>query len=76
MTRVLDNPLRRWRMGNELTLDEVADLTDLTGLFKAYLSGMERGELVAPVLTRVKIDRRLGATVRDLFEVDPLEVSA
>lgn len=73
MTRVLDNPLRRWRMGNELTLNEVADLT---GLFKAYLSGMERGELVASVLTRVKFARRLGATVRDLFEVDPLEVSA
>ncbi|MGB3185150.1 MAG: helix-turn-helix transcriptional regulator [Ornithinimicrobium sp.] len=69
MTRLLDNPFRRWRMGNESSLGDVADL------HKAYLSELERGEL-GPTLSRVKISRRLGAPVRDLFEVDSLEVSA
>ena len=65
----LRNRLRLWRVGVGLTLDEVADLT---GISKAYLSRLERGQRQAPPLTRVKIARRLGVPVSTLFVVDPI----
>ena len=60
-------------MRHELTLDEVADLT---GLSKAYLSRLERGERHAPPGTKVKVSRRLGVPIRELFAVEELEVPA
>ena len=66
--------LRLWRAANGLSLDEVAGLT---GLSKARLSRIERGERQAAPLTKVTISRRLGCTVADLFEVAPVgDVSA
>ncbi|MEU8275718.1 helix-turn-helix domain-containing protein [Microbispora bryophytorum] len=62
---------RAWRLAKELSLDEVADLT---GLSKAMLSRAERGQRELAPMTKVKVARRLGVAVRDLFEVS--EVSA
>jgi transcriptional regulator with XRE-family HTH domain len=59
--------LRRWRKANDLSLDELADLT---GISKPMLSRAERGERRLAPLTRVKVARRLGVPVRDLFEVE------
>lgn len=62
--------LREWRLEHELTIDEVADLT---GLSKAYISRLETGHRVAPPMTKVLIARRLGASIRDIFEIEPIE---
>jgi len=59
--------LRHWRETTGLTLDEVADLT---GVSKPMLSRAERGERRLAPLTRVKVARRLGVPVRELFEVE------
>ncbi|HEY9475769.1 MAG TPA: helix-turn-helix transcriptional regulator [Mycobacteriales bacterium] len=61
------SPLRRWRVDACLTLDEVSDLT---GLSKAMWSRVERGERSLAPMTRVRVARRLGVRVRDLFPVD------
>ena len=61
---------RVWRVANGLSLDEVADLT---GMSKAHLSRIERGERQAAPLTKVAIARRLGCAVADLFEIAPVE---
>lgn len=72
-TRTLNNKLRLWRTGQGLTLDEVAGLT---GLSKAYLSRIERGERQPAAFTKVVIARRLDCPVADLFYVEPIgEVS-
>jgi len=39
----------------------------------AYLSELERGHAVAPAMTRVKIARRLGARISDLFDPEPID---
>ena len=70
MSDQLRNRLRLWRAESGLTQDEVADLS---GLSKAYISRIERGERVPRPLTRVKIARRLGVQVADLFDVEQLE---
>lgn len=59
--------LRQWRTDTGLTL---ADVADLTGRSKGYLSRIERGERTPPPLVKVQIARRLGTRVRDLFDVD------
>lgn len=51
-------------------------MADLTGLSKAYISRLERAERSARPATRVEMARRLGATVSDLFEVEPIEPEA
>lgn len=61
------SPLRQWRIGADLTLD---DLEDLTGISKAMWSRVERGERTMAPLTRVRVARRLGVRVRDLFPVE------
>mgnify|MGYP001429696573 FL=1 len=66
----LRNRLRLWRASTGLTLDEVADLT---GLSKAYLSRLERGERHATPRTKVQIARRLGVAISAIFDVEPLE---
>jgi len=67
---LLRNRLRLWRVESGLTQDEVADLS---GLSKAYISRMERGEREPRPLTKVKIARRLGVQVSDLFDVEQIE---
>lgn len=61
--------LRQWRLDAGLTLE---DMSDLTGRSKPYLSRIERGERTPPPLVKVEIARRVGARVRDLFDVDPI----
>jgi transcriptional regulator with XRE-family HTH domain len=63
------NRFRRWRLANELTLAEVADLV---GISVAMVSRVERGERVLAPLTKVRVARRLGVPLRELFEPDPL----
>ena len=64
------SPLRRWRHEQDLSLNEVSDLT---GVSVATLSRVERGQRSLAPLTRVKVARRLGVAVRDLFEVETIE---
>lgn len=59
--------LRAWRLANGLSLDDVCDLT---GLSKSMISRVERGERDLAPLTKVKVARRLGVPVRDLFAVE------
>ena len=66
----LKNRLRLWRAENGLTLEEESDLT---GLSIAMLSRVERGQRQLAPLTRVRVARRLGMRVRDLFEVEELD---
>ncbi|GAA5157173.1 helix-turn-helix domain-containing protein [Ornithinimicrobium tianjinense] len=69
MTTSKNRPLRDWRERNRLTLDEVADLT---GLSKGYVCRLEHGQRTPAPLTRVRIARRLGVAVRDIFPAAPL----
>jgi transcriptional regulator with XRE-family HTH domain len=70
----LRNRLRQWRIDAGLSQDEVSDLT---GVSKAMLSRVERGERELAPLTKVKVARRLGVRVADLFEVEEItEVGA
>jgi transcriptional regulator with XRE-family HTH domain len=62
--------LLSWRLAQGWTQDEVAALT---GLSKAYISRLERGERCATPATKVEMARRLGASVSDLFEVEPVD---
>jgi transcriptional regulator with XRE-family HTH domain len=57
--------LRSWRRRRGLTLLEVADLT---GLSVPMLSRLERGERRVRPETKVRIARRLGVRIADLFE--------
>lgn len=66
----LRNRLHRWRADAGLSLDEMADLT---GMSKSMLSRVERGERELAPLTKVKVARRLGVRVADLFEIEELE---
>jgi transcriptional regulator with XRE-family HTH domain len=61
--------LRCWRASEELTL---ADLADLTGYSKPYLSRVERGERSPSPKAKVTMARRLGVAVRDIFDVEPI----
>lgn len=63
--------LRHWRMSTGLRLSDVGDLS---GISVAMLSRVERGERELAPLTKVKLARRLGVSVRDLFEVVPVAV--
>lgn len=60
-----------WRLANGLTIGETSALI---GLSQSYVSRVEKGERVLPPLTKVKVARRLGARLSDLFEVE--EISA
>lgn len=71
--RLLNNRLRQWRVENDLTLE---DLSGLTGVSVSMLSRVERGHKQLAPLTRVRVARRLGAPVADLFEVESLPLDA
>jgi transcriptional regulator with XRE-family HTH domain len=62
--------LREWRIASGYLLQEVADLG---GVSESMLSRAERGERVFSPAARVKLARRLGVRVADLFEVEELE---
>jgi transcriptional regulator with XRE-family HTH domain len=49
-------------------------MADLTGLSKSMLSRVERGERELAPMTKVRVARRLGVRVSDLFTVE--EISA
>lgn len=70
---LLSNRLRRWRVENDLTLE---DVSGLTGISVSMLSRVERGHKQMAPLTRVRVARRLGAPVADLFEVELLPEDA
>ncbi|TDV40104.1 helix-turn-helix domain-containing protein [Actinophytocola oryzae] len=65
--------LRAWRTAQGYTLAEVAGLT---GLSEAMLSRVETRQRNLAPRQRVVMARRLGVQVAELFEVEPLEVSA
>jgi transcriptional regulator with XRE-family HTH domain len=67
---VLSNKLRVWRLDHGLTLEEMADLV---GLNVGYLSRVERGERRLSPLAKVKVARRLGVSIRELFEPEPID---
>lgn len=61
---------KRWRLEHGLSQSEVADLT---GLDKSMVSTLERGIRGLRPATKVRVARRLGARISDLFDVDPVE---
>jgi transcriptional regulator with XRE-family HTH domain len=63
----LKNRLLVWRREKGLTLAEMAGLT---GYSEAMISRAERGERVFSPMARVRVARRLGAKVAELFEPD------
>ena len=67
--RAIDTKLREWRVRRRLTLREISDLT---GISPPMLSLAERGERRLAPLTKVAIARRLGAPLRELFEVEAI----
>lgn len=64
---ILKNRLRLWRVQEGLTIEEVADLA---GLSPAMISRVERGERRLAPLTRARVARCLGVSIRELFAVD------
>lgn len=69
----LNSRLREWRINNNLTLEEESDLT---GVSVSMLSLAERGLRNLRPATKVKIARRLGVPVRELFEVEEIHDEA
>jgi transcriptional regulator with XRE-family HTH domain len=67
METVLTSKLRAWRNENDVTLEE---LSDLSGYSPAMLSRVERGERHLSALARIRLARSLGVKVRDIFPVD------
>lgn len=70
MEECLRNRLRIWRVDHGLTLEEVCDIS---GVSPPMWSRVERGERQFAPLTKVKIARRLGVPIHDLFEVEELD---
>jgi transcriptional regulator with XRE-family HTH domain len=69
----LTNRLRLWRVDHGLTIEE---LSDLTGMSTAMISRVERGDRQLAPLTKVKVARRLGVPVRELFDVEEVSDAA
>ena len=59
--------LRQWRLDRGWTLQEVADLVDLS---VSELSLLERGKRRASAKMRIEFSRALGARVGSLFDPD------
>lgn len=62
-------PLRRWRLDNGLSLEEVSGLV---GLSISVLSRVERGQAGLKPLTKIRLARRLGVRVEEIFPPEPL----
>jgi transcriptional regulator with XRE-family HTH domain len=69
MKAQLSSRFRIWRVDAGLTQEEVADLT---GYSVAMISRVERGERQLRPEAKVRLSRRLGVRVADLFEPDPI----
>lgn len=67
MSDRLKNRLRLWRIEAGWTLEELADLT---GYSVSQLSRAERGERGLSPEAKVRISRRIGVPIRDLFDLD------
>lgn len=61
--------LREWRTQAGLSLQEVADLT---GVSTPFLCRIELEKRKPSPMTRVRIARGLGTSIRDLFDVEDL----
>ncbi len=59
-----------WREAHRLSLREVADLT---GISLSMLSRIESGDRQPSALLKVRIARRLGAHISELFDTEPEE---
>lgn len=62
--------LRQWRTERGWSLNE---FSGLTGYSVAYLSRVEREERVPGPEVKITIARRLGADVRELFDLPPVD---
>lgn len=58
--------LRAWRAENDITLEE---LSDVSGWSIAMLSRIERGERRLSALEQIRLARLLGVKVRQIFAV-------
>ena len=65
--------LHAWRIGHDLSLGE---LSDLTGMDPTSIWRIEQGQRNPSIRTKVLLARRLGVRIGDLFEVPPLEEAA
>lgn len=63
------HPLQTWREEHDFTIREIAELS---GASPAMLVRIITGERSPSPAMKVKIARRLGATVGELFPVEPL----
>jgi transcriptional regulator with XRE-family HTH domain len=61
--------LLNWRIATGLTLEEESHLT---GYSTAMLSLAERGLREFSPMAKVRLARRLGVAISDLFEVEPV----
>src|SRR5690606_14518845 len=60
--------LRVLRIQTGLTLEELANLTDLT---RSYLSKVERGLATPSITSALRIARALDVSIESLFDADP-----
>ena len=67
--QITDSRLRNWRLREQLTLEDVADLTGFTA---AMLSLVETGKRRLSRQGKIIVARRLKVPLRDLFEVEPI----
>jgi transcriptional regulator with XRE-family HTH domain len=63
----LTNRLRLWRVEAGLTLEEVSDLTAVS---VSMLSRVETGERQLSPMAKVRVARRLGVPIRELFDAE------
>jgi transcriptional regulator with XRE-family HTH domain len=66
----LQNPLRRWRVDQGLTQQELADLV---GLSESMISRLESGERQLSLMAKARFARRLNCRIADVFPPDPLD---
>ena len=59
-----------WRVNNDLSQQ---DMADLTGLSPAMISLVERGKRNLRPTTKAKVARRLGVPIAILFDVEPFD---
>ncbi|MBA2312414.1 MAG: helix-turn-helix transcriptional regulator [Actinobacteria bacterium] len=69
----MSSKLLGWRRAEGFSQPEVSGLT---GVSVAMLSRLERGQRQASPRLKVRMARRLGVPVSDLFEVEPLAEEA
>ena len=68
-SEVPNSKLRTWRLREQLTLEDMADLTGFTA---AMLSLVENGKRRLSLQGKIIVARRLKVPLRELFEVEPI----